>query len=106
MSLSVYDLVLTMSVSLFIIGVASVGIGVFILISKVVSDDLRVIADQTVRMAQKGIAEDVVGLVGNASSLLDSLNQLVQTTSGVGMFLFLCGFGLILAAYFLLRQIM
>jgi hypothetical protein len=106
LSLSANDLILTMSVVLFVMGVLSVGVGVFILISKVLGEDVRVIANQTARMAQKGIAEDVAGLVGNASSLIESLNQLVQTTSGVGMFLFLAGFGLIMAAYFLLRQIM
>jgi|WetSurMetagenome_2_1015567.scaffolds.fasta_scaffold250959_1 hypothetical protein len=106
LSLSAYDLILTMSVCLFVMGVISVGIGVFILISKVLGEDIRVIANQTAKLAQKGVAEDVAGLVGNASSLIESLNQLVQTTSGVGMFLFVAGFILILAAYFLLRQIM
>jgi hypothetical protein len=106
LSLSAYDLILTMCVCLFVMGVISVGVGVFILISKVLGEDIRVIANQTAKLAQKGIAEDVAGLVGNASSLIESLNQLVQTTSGVGMFLFVAGFILILAAYFLLRQIM
>ena len=104
-SLSVYDLMLTMAVCLFIMGVISVGIGVFILISKVMGEDIRVIAQQTTNLAKKGIAEDVSGLVGNASTLIDSLNHLVQTTSGVGMFLFGMGFGLIAAAYYLLKQI-
>jgi hypothetical protein len=105
-SLSVHDFILTLSVGLFLIGVISSGLGIFILVSRAMGEDVRVIANQTARLAQKGIAEDVAGLVGNASSLIDSLNRLVQTTMGIGSFLFVAGFLLILSAYFIIRQIM
>lgn len=104
-SLSVHDFILTLSAGLFVIGILSMGLGVYILASRVLGEDMRVIAHQTARLAQKGIAEDVAGLVGNASSLLESLNRLVQTASGVGIFLFVSGFVLVLSAYFILRQV-
>jgi hypothetical protein len=103
--MSIPDLLLSMSVALFAIGAIATAVGVFILASRVLSDDIKVIARQTSRLAQKGIAEDVAGLVGNASSLIESLNRLVQTTSGIGIFLFVAGFILVAVAYFLLKQI-
>jgi hypothetical protein len=104
-NMSVTDFVMTMSIALFIMGAISMGLGMYTLVSRVLGEDVRVIAKQTARMAQKGISEEVAGLVGTASNLLDSLNSLVQTTSGVGMFLMLAGFALILCGYFLTRQV-
>ncbi len=105
-SLSVHDFILTLSVGLFLIGVISSGLGLYILVSRVLGEDVRVIASQTAKLAQKGIAEDVAGLVGNASSLINSLDRLVQTSMGIGTFLFVAGFVLILSAYFIIRQIL
>jgi len=105
-SLSVHDFILTLSVGLFLIGIISSGLGLYILVSRVLGEDVRVIASQTAKLAQKGIAEDVAGLVGNASSLIDSLDRLVQTSMGIGTFLFVAGFVLILSAYFIIRQIL
>ena len=51
-----------------------------------------------------GKFEDISGLVGNASNLLDSMNQMVRTTRGVGILLALLGMCLMgLACYFALQ---
>ncbi len=99
------DLIVTMVICLFVMGVISIGAGVYILISKVVGEDLRTLATETAKLAQKGLADEMSGLVGNASSLVDALNQLVRTTSGVGVFMILTGFVFIGAAYYLIVQI-
>jgi hypothetical protein len=78
-------------------GLSLVG-GIFVLIKKTFTKEVEVIANQITKLAQKGIADDVSGLVGNASSLIDSLNQLTKTASGIGIFLTLIGCGLIAAA--------
>jgi hypothetical protein len=83
------------------LGVIALAAGIFVLFRKVMGDELKVIANQTTRLAQKGIAEEITGLVGNASSLLEALNQLVKTTTGVGVFLTLIGFILMVVAYYL-----
>ena len=83
------------------LGVIALSAGIFILFRKVMGDELKVIATQTTRLAQKGIAEEITGLVGNASALLEALNQLVRTTTGVGVFLTLIGFILLVVAYYL-----
>jgi hypothetical protein len=103
--MAISDLIVTMVICLFVMGVISIGAGVYILLSKVVGEDIRTIATQTAKLAEKGLAEDMAGLVGNASSLVDALNQLVKTTSGVGAFMIIIGFVFIGAAYYLIVQI-
>ena len=103
--LTINDLLLTISACIFVIGIVSIGAGVLILVSRVMGDDLRLITSQTAQLVQKGISEEVTGLVGNASQLIDSLNNLVKTSSGVGFFLVLTGLLLIFTAYYLLLQI-
>lgn len=104
-NLSLFDFILTMAVCLFVMGLLAMGAGIYIISAKAMGGDLRTIARQTAQLAQKGIADDIAGLVGNATVLIDSLNQMVQTTSGIGMFLFFCGLALVMLAYFLVQQI-
>jgi hypothetical protein len=93
-----FELLLIMAFSLFVLGMLTTITGILILTTRVTSKDLRTIASQTSRLAQKGLAEEVAGLVGNASSLLDAMNQLVRTTAGVGVFLTLLGLCMMYAA--------
>ena len=93
-----FELLLIMAFSLFVLGMLTSITGILILTTRVTSKDLRTIANQTSRLAQKGLAEEVAGLVGNASSLLDAMNQLVRTTAGVGVFLTILGLCLMCAA--------
>lgn len=94
-----------MAGALFIMGGISLGAGIYILVTKVMGDDIRVIAEQTAKLAQKGIAEDIAGLVGNASTLIEALNSLVRTATGIGIFLIFTGIGLIGLSYFLILQV-
>ena len=95
-SIFTYQLLLIMAVLLFGLGVLTCITGVIILATRAAGRDIRTIAKQTTQLAQKGLAEDVAGLVGNASALLEAMNKLVRTTAGVGVFLTL--FGLVLMA--------
>jgi hypothetical protein len=103
--LTVNDLLLTISSILFLLGIVGIGAGVVILVTKVMGGDIKLITAQASDLAKKGIAEDVSGLVGNASKLIDSLNDLVRTATGVGIFLVIIGFVLMMTAYYLLIQI-
>jgi hypothetical protein len=69
------------------------------------SSDVKTIANQTVRLAQKGIAEEVAGLVGNATNLVDAINQLVRTTRWIGIFLTTLGLLMMGAACWVAVQI-
>jgi TRAP-type uncharacterized transport system fused permease subunit len=99
--LNLQDTLSVIVAAMAVMGVIALAAGIFVLFRKVMGDELKVIANQTTRLAQKGIAEEITGLVGNASSLLEALNQLVKTTTGVGVFLTLIGFILLVVAYYL-----
>ncbi len=75
----------------FLLGLLTFIAGILILVFRTSSSEVKALATQTARLAQKGIAEEVAGLVGNASTLVDAINQLVQTTRGIGIFLTLLG---------------
>jgi len=99
--MAITDLIITMVICLFVMGVISIGAGAYILVSKVVGKEINTIAAETTKLAAKGLSDEISGLVGNASSLIDALNQLVRTTTGIGVFLVLTGFVFIVAAYYL-----
>ena len=103
--LTVNDLLLTISSILFLLGIVGIGAGVVILVTKVMGGDIKLITAQASDLAKKVIPEDVSRLVGNASKLIDSLNDLVRTATGVGIFLVIIGFVLMMTAYYLLIQI-
>jgi len=86
-----YNLVVFIVGIMFLVGLVTFIAGILILTLRTSSSDVKTLAVQTARLAQKGIAEEVSGLVGNASQLLDAMNQLVRTTRGVGMFLTILG---------------
>ncbi len=99
------EFVQTMATILFLMGLITLGTGIFILTRQAIGNSVRVIAEQTAKLAQKGIAEDVAGLVGNASALMNALNQMVRSSSGIGMILVGISFALMAASYGLVLQL-
>jgi hypothetical protein len=89
--LTSYSLIIYLDAMLFLLGMVSFIVGILILAFRTAGPEVKNLATQTAQLAQKGLAEDVAGLVGNASNLLEALNQLLRTTRGVGMFLMLLG---------------
>lgn len=104
-SMTVDDFVLTMGIALLVAGLIFLGIGAFVLVKKLLGKDIQTIAEQTTKLAQKGLAEDVTGLVGNARSLVEALNDLVKTAAGVGILMLMVGLVLLGSAYALVLQI-
>ena len=100
------SLMLIIVVALFFLGMATFIGGVIILAFRTSNSDIKSLAAQTTRLAQKGIAEEVAGLVGNASALLEATNQMVRTTTGVGIFLAMLGLLLMGASCWLALQIL
>ncbi len=96
---------LVMASSMFMMGMATFLIGLYILVSKTWGRDLRSLTNQTARLAQKGLAEDVAGLVGNASALLSTINELIRTTTGIGLFLTITGIALMGIAFWMVLKI-
>jgi len=91
-TLTLVEVLYIMATTLFLLGVATFASGAIILIKRVYNNDLRQITEQTSKLAQKGLAQDISGLVGNASSLLMATSEMVKTTSGLGVLLLIAGF--------------
>lgn len=102
--LSLFEIQLIIAGVLFLLGCLSILLGVFILLSRGYSSEIQTIASHTARMGQKGIADEVSGLVESASGLIDAINQLVRTASGVGAFLILLGMLMISATYWIVSK--
>ena len=90
--------ILSMAATLFIVGLITFIAGVFVLIFRSNSGEVKNLAIQTTRLAQKGMSDGVTGLVGYATDLLEALNLLTRTTRGTGMFLTVVGLGMMLFA--------
>jgi len=99
------QLMLLMAISLLILGLLGVIIGITILVTRTASREVRTLATQTTRLAQKGLSDDIVGLVGNTSSLLEALNALVRTTAGIGVFITIVGLLMLVASGWFVFQL-
>ena len=92
--MTIYDIARVLSAmasGLFLIGLVTFATGVAILIIRSIGQDTRSISKSIALITQKGIADDVSGLVGNASALMTATTNLIQTTKGIGVFLIVSG---------------
>ncbi len=80
-----------MAAGLFVMGLFTLLTGVIILFIRSMGRETRTISKQVTRLAQKGLADDIAGLVGNASTLLTATSDLIKTTRGIGTFLTIMG---------------
>ena len=99
------EILLYMAIALFAFGLITLCVGIFILVSRSMGKEVAAIASQTAKLAEKGLTEDVSGLVGNASGLMDALNSMVRTAAGIGVFLVFIGLILMGAAFYLVLQL-
>ncbi len=95
---SIQETLLAMVIGLFLAGLISFTLGVFVLVIRSTSREIRTLANQSTQLVKKGLAEEVAGLVGNASALLNATNTLIRTTAGIGVFLTLLGIALMVVA--------
>lgn len=76
---------------MFLVGMVTFAAGIYIMAFRASGSDVKALVTQTAQLVQKGLAEEIAGLVGNATDLVDAMNQLVRTTRGVGIFLTVVG---------------
>ena len=100
-----FEFQITMASILFLLGLIVLAISIFILTRQAVGKDIRTIANQTTNLAEKGITENIAGLVGNASSLINALHDLSKSNTGIGVFLVFLGIALLTTAYFISRNL-
>ena len=85
------QLLSAMAAGLFLIGLVTFATGVAVLVFRSIGQDTRTISKQVSLLAEKGVTDDISGLVGNASALLSATNDLIKTTKGIGVFLIISG---------------
>ena len=103
--LSTIDMQMIIATTAYILGCMCVLLGIFVLVSRGYSKEIRALATHSARLGRKGMAEEVTGLVNSASGLVGALNSLVKTASGAGLFLILMGVGMIAASYWVVDQV-
>ena len=89
---------------LFGLGILCLILSIIILAKQTVGKNIQTIANQTTKLAEKGITDGVSGLVGNASLLISSLNDLSRSNSGIGIFFVFLSLVLLAAAYFFIKS--
>jgi hypothetical protein len=102
---SAFDFQITMATILFLLGLLTIAISIFILTRQAVGRDIQTIAQQTTKLAEKGITENIAGLVGNASSLINALHDLSKSNAGIGVFLVFLSIALLTTAYFITKNL-
>lgn len=100
------QIIITIAGAIFLLGFVCLVISIIILARQAMNKNIRTIAESTAKLAQKGITDGVSGLVGNASMLLSSLNDLTQSNSGIGIFFVFLSLVLLAVAYFLIKPIL
>lgn len=102
---TVIDMQIVIGSAVFVLGCMCVLLGIFVLVTRGYSRDIRALASHTARLGQKGMAEEITGLVRSATELVGALSGLVKTASGAGLFLITLGMVMIASAYWVVTQI-
>lgn len=99
------NLLLFMALVLFLLGIVVFLTGIALLTLYSGNKDIRSLIANTASAAQKGLAEDIASVIGNATSLLETLQRLTQTTNGVGLFLVVLGLVMIAASAWIVYDV-
>lgn len=97
-NLNYHDVLFMLAMVIASMGFITFMLGVFVLVGRALGREMRTLAAQTSQLAQKGLGGELPGLVGNASLLFESIQRLVKTAQGIGVFLVLLGTGLIVGS--------
>lgn len=97
------QILFTMALASMVLGVICLIISIIILVRQAIGKNIRTITEQTSKLAAKGISDGVSGLVGNASLLINALNEMAKSNTGIGIFLVFLGIAMLAGAYFLIK---
>ncbi len=96
---------LIMSGVVFALGVVSMVLGLFIIMTKEYQETLRVLSSHSTKLSGKAITEEGMGpVLDGMSRLLDSIRRLIATAVGVGAFLSLLGIAMSVLAYWMISS--
>jgi len=96
------NLRLLMGLTFFPVGLAAIIAGLVILIAGPYRQEAKILAQQSAKISQKGLTGDISLVTQSATALVDSVNNLIRTSSGNAVVLIIVGILCELAAYWLL----
>jgi len=96
------NLRLMMGLTFFPLGLFSIASGLIVLVAGPYKQEAKVLAQQTARIGQKGLTDDITLVTQSATALVDSINNLIKTSSGNAIVLVAVGALCECAAYWLL----
>ncbi len=91
-----------MGLTFFPLGLFSIITGLIILAAGPYKQEAKVLAQQSARIGQKGLTDDITLVTQSATALVDAVNSLIKTTSGNAIVLVVVGALCEFAAYWLL----
>lgn len=86
--------------TVFGLGVLSTLLGFLMLISRSYGREMKVLAVQSAKLSQKSASDNIALVTNSTAQLMDALNNLVRTSTGIGVFFVLVGMAMIAAAYY------
>ena len=93
---------LLMGLAFLPIGLFSILAGLFMLISSTFREEAKILAQQSAKISQKALTDGISMVTQSATALIDSVNNLIRTSSGNAILLVIIGALCELAAYWLL----
>ena len=102
--LTTTEMHLLLAVLVALSGFLCLMLGLYLLVARAYSGEVRKLAANAARLGQKGVSESVATLVSTSTQLVDALNNLVRTAAGIGVFLVIVGVLLLAGAYWIVSQ--
>ncbi len=101
--MSIENLQIGISVSLFLLGLTSCVAGLWTILSYRYRQMLQQVSAQSTVATSKALTNvALTPLVESLTGLVNAINELIRTSVGVGIFLWLFGIGLCVAAFWML----
>ncbi len=99
--ISPFNFRLLMGLAFFPIGLFSVLAGMLILIAGPYRQEAKILAQQSARISQKGLTDNISLVAQSATALVEAVNSLIRTTSGNAVVLIAVGSLFEMASYWL-----
>jgi hypothetical protein len=95
---------IAMGLAFFPVGLFAILSGLIILMSGPYRQEAKILAQQSARLSQKGLTDNISLVAQSATSLVDAVNGLIKTSSGNAIVLIIVGAVLEAACYWLLAM--
>lgn len=104
--MSLAEIRLAMTATLFLIGVVASISGLWIIMAKEYHSAMRQLSAQSIRINGRAVTQDTVApVIDSAARLVEAISQLIRTAAGIGAFLCVVGVGICVVAFWLTTKL-